>query len=153
MTGWSRTPPPDADEEIASWSIDQPPQLRALRAALERWVRSEQGTPAGDAVDLVERLIIVATELAGNALRHGRPPTTVELLRSDRLLVVDVSDGDPSTPPTVDTGRSPGAGGLGLQLAERLAQDVGWYPAAGRKHVWATFELSPSPAAFRNPGH
>ncbi len=126
---------------MARWTIDRPPQLRGLRAAMEERVRADEA-----AADLIERLMIVVTELAGNALRHGRPPAVVELSRSEDLLVLDVTDGDPANPPAVDTSRPLGAGGLGLQLAERLAKEVGWYPDAGRKHVWAAFELPPSRA-------
>jgi hypothetical protein len=37
--------------------------------------------------------------------------------------------------------RPPGDGGLGLQLTERLAEEVGWYPTDTDKHVWAKFSL------------
>ena len=37
--------------------------------------------------------------------------------------------------------RPPGAGGLGLQLAGKLALEVGWYVEGGIKHVWAEFPI------------
>jgi anti-sigma regulatory factor (Ser/Thr protein kinase) len=148
MTGFRRQQPPAADEEFARWSLDQPPQLQQLRAALERAVTARSLPGTVDVADLVERLMIVATELAGNALRHGQPPTLVALLRSDGQLIVDVLDSDPDGLPGVDQGRPSGAGGLGLPLAERLAQDVGWYPSGGGKHVWATFTIPESPNAI-----
>jgi serine/threonine-protein kinase RsbW len=134
MTGWSLRHPPGADEEVARWTLDHPPQLQALRAGLREAVAAE---PA----DLAEPLMIVATELAGNALRHGRPPTVVALLRADGHLLLDVLDHDPRSRPVVDENRSPGSGGLGLPLAERLAHEVGWYPTGTGKHVWATFAI------------
>jgi hypothetical protein len=40
-----------------------------------------------------------------------------------------------------DPQRPLGTGGLGLPLTERLAQNVGWYPTATGKHVWAQFTI------------
>jgi serine/threonine-protein kinase RsbW len=131
--------PPRADEEVARWRVDQPPQLAAMRAALHRAI-SALRLGAVDMTDLAERLMFVATELAGNALRHGRPPTVVVLLRADGHLIVDVRD-NARDRPAVDPARPAGEGGLGLPLTERLAQEVGWYPAAASKHVWALFSV------------
>jgi anti-sigma regulatory factor (Ser/Thr protein kinase) len=141
MTGWERRPFPGIDEEIARWTLDHPPGLATVRAALQRVLRDHLPASAADPIDLAERLLIVATELAGNALRHARPPTVVALLRADGHLIVDVIDNQPGASPVVDSQRRPGAGGLGLVLAEQLAEDVGWFPAGGRKHVWAQFTI------------
>ena len=141
MAGWSVRQPPGVDEEIARWTLDRPPQLSTLRTALHRAILARPIPSAVDVTDLTERLMIVATELAGNALRHARPPTVVALLRADGHLIIDVIDSDPDTRPTVDPQRSLGTGGLGLPLTERLAQDVGWYPTATGKHVWAQFTI------------
>jgi serine/threonine-protein kinase RsbW len=135
MTRWGKRRPPSMDEELAHWTLHEPPELRALRASLAKTVRDP---------DLAERLTIVATELAGNALRHGRPPTEVLLLRSDGHLIVDVLDHDTTSHPVIDEGRPPGDGGLGLVLTERLAVEVGWYPTASGKSVWASFDAGPS---------
>lgn len=140
MTEWSVRRPPDPDEKVAEWTINEPPSLLALRAALQRAVLTHRPSPAVDVGDLAERLVLVATELAGNALRHGRPPTVIALLRSDGHLIIDVADHDPHTAPVVEQ-RPPGYGGLGLQLTQRLAERVGWYPTRTGKHVWAVFSL------------
>jgi anti-sigma regulatory factor (Ser/Thr protein kinase) len=132
--------PPSTDEELARWTLDKAPELHSLRAALQQAVMDR--APAADRQDLAERLTIVATELAGNALRHGRPPTVVILHRADGNLVVCVLDNDPGWRPTVDQPRPAGHGGLGLVLAERLAEDVGWYPTGTGKRVWAAFALA-----------
>ena len=151
MTGWEVRHPPGIDEEIARWTLDRPPELRDLRAAVGQAVlRRVMATV--DVADLVERLMIVATELAGNALRHGRSPTVVALLRADGHLIIDVVDQDPHTVPAVDPQRPLGTGGLGLPLAERLAQRVGWYPTATGKHVWAQFLLT-EPGSAWDPAH
>lgn len=132
---------PVIDEEIARWTLDQPPELAAVRAALQRVLSERLQKSTVDLDDLAERLLIVATELAGNALRHAQPPTVVALLRADGHLIVDVIDNQPGTEPVADSHRRPGEGGLGLPLAEHLAEDVGWFPADGRKHVWAQFTI------------
>jgi anti-sigma regulatory factor (Ser/Thr protein kinase) len=132
--------PPRFDEELGRWTLGEALQLQSLRAALQRAVLDR--VAAADRGDLTERLTIVATELAGNALRHGRPPTVVILQRSDEDLVVDVLDNDPESVPAVDHQRPAGDGGLGLVLAQRLAREVGWYPTDTGKRVWATFALA-----------
>jgi serine/threonine-protein kinase RsbW len=142
MTGWTNRHPMPPDEEIARWTLDQPPALEALRAGLQRAVRLYAPENAVDLPDLAERLMIAATELAGNALRHGKPPTVVALLRADGHLIIDVTDNDPTTRPAADPDRPPGSGGLGLTLTQRLAQEVGWYPTDPDKHVWAQFTIA-----------
>jgi anti-sigma regulatory factor (Ser/Thr protein kinase) len=124
--------PPAADQELFRSVLGEASQLRSLRAALQQAVIGQ---------DLAERVTLAATELASNALRHGRPPAVVTLQRSDGHLVVDVLDNDPGSAPDVDERRPAGAGGLGLVLIERLAQQVGWYGTAAGKGVWATFAL------------
>ena len=141
MTGWRNRQPPPPDEEVARWTLDQPPALETLRAGLRRAVRTCAPETAVDLGDLTERLMIAATELAGNALRHGRPPTVVALLRADGHLIIDVTDHDPTTQPTLDPDRPRGSGGLGLVLTRRLAEEVGWYPTGTDKHVWAQFPI------------
>jgi anti-sigma regulatory factor (Ser/Thr protein kinase) len=133
--------PPRPDQEIVRWTLNQPPALATLRERLRRAVSAVAPQITVDVDDLTERLMIAATELAGNALRHGRPPTVVALLRADGHLIIEVIDNDPTTGPTVDTKRPPGRGGLGLPLTQRLAEDVGWYPTRTNKHVWAQFSI------------
>ena len=132
--------PLSVDEELARWTLAGAPELQVMRSALQQAVMDQPS--AADREDLAERLTIVATELAGNALRHGHPPTVVTLQRADGHLIVAVLDNDPGTAPVVDDHRAPGEGGLGLMLAERLAQDVGWYPTDTGKRVWAQFALA-----------
>lgn len=141
MTGWKVWRPPPVDEQIATWTIWEPPGLQTLRDALRRSVANRAEIDADKADELADLLGIVATELAGNALRHCGTPAVVALLRSDGHLVLDVVDDDPGAAPVVEH-RPAGAGGLGLLLTERLAQAVGWYRTDTGKHVWAMFPLS-----------
>ena len=142
MTGWTIGRPPSPDQEIARWTLDRPPALETLRAGLHRAVSASALEITVDLNDLTERLMIAGTELAANALRHGQPPTVVALLRADGHLIIDVIDNDPTTRPTIEPGRPPGTGGLGLPVTQRLAQDVGWYPTGTDKHVWAQFAIT-----------
>jgi serine/threonine-protein kinase RsbW len=142
MTGWSERRPSGADEEIGRWTISGPPQLEDLRVALREVATAEVASAGADPADLAERLTIVTTELAGNALRHGRPPAVVAVLRCDGRLLVDVADADARSAPVVSEDRPPGAGGLGLRLAERLSDEVGWFTAAAGKHVWAALPVT-----------
>ena len=142
MTAWMIRRPPSPDREIARWTLDRPPALETLRAGLHRAVNASALEITVELNDLTERLMIAATELAGNALRHGQPPTVVALLRADGHLIIDVIDNDPTTRPTIHPDRAAGTGGLGLPLTQRLAQDVGWYPTGTDKHVWAQFTIT-----------
>ncbi|MFD1364453.1 ATP-binding protein [Actinoplanes sichuanensis] len=132
--------PPVSDEEFARWTLGEAPQLQVLRHEVQQAVL-DGVVPAADPADLAERLVIVVTELAGNALVHGRAPVLVMLHRSNGDVVVDVVDGDRESVPVVDDRRASGEGGLGLVLTQRLAGRVGWYPTVAGKGVWASFSL------------
>ncbi|AGL16580.1 ATP-binding protein [Actinoplanes sp. N902-109] len=135
------SPPPPEAEELHVWVLDDGTQLRQLRAALHEALT---GHPllAGDSVgDVLERMILVATELATNGIVHGRPPTEVRLLRGRDCFVLDVADHDLRTVPELADTRPTHAGGRGLQLARSFSLEVGWYATSTTKHIWATFPL------------
>ena len=124
-------PHPDA-VELRCWTLDSFRGLRGLRDAL----RDTVATAAGGVSD---RIAVVATELATNALRHGTAPTVVRLRRIDDRLIIDVADHDLTTTPQLADDRPIGAGGLGLQLTRSSAAELGWYATDVTKHVWASF--------------
>ena len=128
--------PHPAAVELRCWRLDNFRELRRLRAGLRDAMAGCAHPPPGD---LAERMAVVATELATNALRHGLPPTEVRLLRDHDRLIIDVADHDLDAKPVLDEDRPLGAGGLGLQLTREFAVDVGWYIADNTKHVWAGF--------------
>jgi serine/threonine-protein kinase RsbW len=135
----SRPPLPNA--EVAQWVLDSFGELRLLRASLHKALTG-QPLPDGGTLDAIpEKVAVVATELATNALAHTRPPTTVRLNRTETAFILDVADYDPDVPPEFAEGRPAGAGGLGLQLARELALDIGWYVDGDVKHVWAEFPI------------
>jgi anti-sigma regulatory factor (Ser/Thr protein kinase) len=128
--------PHPAAVELRRWRLESFRELRRLRADLRDVMAGGDARAPGD---LAERMAVVATELATNALRHGLPPTEVRLLRDHDRLIIDVADHDMAAAPVLDEDRPLGAGGLGLQLAREFAVDVGWYLSDLTKHVWAGF--------------
>jgi serine/threonine-protein kinase RsbW len=136
----SSTPPGDFVLE-RTWVLDSLHQLAQLRAGIVDAIATEgwSGPLPKDLDRVPHTMVLVASELATNGLRHGIPPTTVRLLRSGGSYLLDVADHDLGTAPYIAEGRPPGHGGFGLQIARRLALDVGWYATDTTKHVWATF--------------
>ena len=134
MTSLPASVPYPLAAEICRWTLASFGDLRGLRAEL----RAALAGPAPNG-DVTDRMTVVANELATNALRHGRPPTVVRLLRQDDRLIIDVADHDRDAEPKVAADRPLGAGGLGLQLTKTFAADVGWYATEATKHVWASF--------------
>lgn len=136
--------PPDAADDIQHWVLDNFAELRRLRAGLFEALNGEPMPPDGKLDDVPEQVAIVATELATNAIRHGRPPTRVSLRRTEHTFVLDVADEDPGTVPELAGPRKPGKGGLGLHIVGELAEAVGWYSDGTSKHVWAEFRIPPA---------
>jgi signal transduction histidine kinase len=132
---------PPAFVEIGAWELTRLDDLARLREGLHRMLTGAPLPPDRHLDATPERIVLVASELATNALRHGLPPTRVRLLSDGRELVVDVVDHSPDAP-TIAARRPPGAGGFGLVLARRAASSVAWYRSgAGEKHVWARFDV------------
>jgi anti-sigma regulatory factor (Ser/Thr protein kinase) len=105
---------------------------RAMARAAELWRLDREVT---------ETALLLVSELATNAFRHGAPPVLLSLrLDADRLRV-EVADGSPALP-------RPGrlapeqAGGRGLLIVQELA--ARWGSQASRSRVGKTvwFELS-----------
>jgi anti-sigma regulatory factor (Ser/Thr protein kinase) len=127
--------------ELNAWTLVTAVQLRDLRADLIAALNEH--TPAANSrlAEIPERMVLVATELATNALKHGLPPTIVRLLRTEGEFVLDVADHDPTTIPEFAEARPADAGGRGLHLARACALDVGWCTTDGTKHIWAAFPI------------
>jgi anti-sigma regulatory factor (Ser/Thr protein kinase) len=103
---------------------------------------------------LIEDAVVIASELATNAIRHGTPAATgdakvdreggrVELswcLQASRLICV-VTD-QTGTPPALAAGGPEAESGHGLQIVGALAVAWGWtILGTGEKAVWAALEL------------
>jgi anti-sigma regulatory factor (Ser/Thr protein kinase) len=106
------------------------------------------GCLADVAPDLIDQVLLLASELVTNAVRHGRPPVRLRLHRRGAILRVDVSDGGgPFAPPPVPVWSRTAEGGRGLPLVDSLACDWGSQAqedASPGKTVW--FELRGVPA-------
>lgn len=120
---------PHAREPVAAWWLRSTADLRLLRRALHDTLHAPR--------QVTGPLVLVASELATNALRHGVPPVLVAAARVEGGYLLDVADGSVDAVPTYSTVRPAGEGGFGLYLVGRLADEVGWYVTGHRKHVWA----------------
>ncbi|WIM92852.1 ATP-binding protein [Actinoplanes oblitus] len=143
MTSLRTSPPPPRAEHLRTWILTDATELRQLRASLHRELTGHPRLPAEDSDDILDRIVLVATELATNAIRHGIPPTEVRLLRNPDSLILDVADHDLSTIPELADTRPLHAGGRGLLLAQSFSLDVGWYATQDTKHIWAAFATRP----------
>jgi anti-sigma regulatory factor (Ser/Thr protein kinase) len=115
---------------------------------------------------LTEDAVVIASELATNAIRHGTPAATgdtasgtgagrVELswcLQASRLICV-VTDQTPA-PPALAASDPEAESGHGLHIVGALAVAWGWtILSSGEKAVWAALELpGPADAAVKGDG-
>ncbi|MFJ6198720.1 ATP-binding protein [Micromonospora sp. NPDC092111] len=138
--GKLRTSPPSPQAtELRRWELADPAGLRALRASLHQALTGERLIDGQRMGEVPELIVLVATELATNALRHGIPPTIIRLLAADDALILDVADHDLSSIPELADTRPLGAGGRGLQIATAVSLQVGWYATDRTKNIWASF--------------
>ncbi|GAB3169642.1 hypothetical protein FHX75_12530 [Micromonospora palomenae] len=138
-----RTSPPSPQAtELRRWQLSSAADLRGLRASLHQALTGEELVAGKELDEVPELMVLVATELATNALRHGIPPTIVRLLVAEDRFILDVADHDLSTIPELVDTRPMGAGGRGLQIAEAVSLDVGWYATDRTKNIWAAFPRS-----------
>ena len=122
----SATRPPTEKVHVEQWALGTFAELRLLRASL-RQALAGQPMPDGRVLDNVpEKMAIVATELAANAMAHARPPTTVRLFRTETTFILDVADNDPWVIPRFPTNVRCGPAGWGCKwLASCRSTSVG----------------------------
>ncbi|WP_330478029.1 SpoIIE family protein phosphatase [Streptomyces platensis] len=85
--------------------------------------------------------VLAASELVANSLQHGIPPMRLRLRRTDRRLIVEVTDGDDHLPrrrraePADEAGR-------GISIVATIASSWGSRRTpGGGKAVWCEFAL------------
>ncbi|GGQ75697.1 MULTISPECIES: ATP-binding SpoIIE family protein phosphatase [Streptomyces] len=95
--------------------------------------------------DLHDLGVLAASELVANSLQHGIPPMRLRLRRTDRRLIIEVTDGDDHLPrrrraePGDESGR-------GIAIVATIASHWGSRRTpGGGKAVWCEFVL-PKPA-------
>ncbi|MFJ6658426.1 SpoIIE family protein phosphatase [Streptomyces sp. NPDC091377] len=93
--------------------------------------------------DLHDLGVLAASELVANSLQHGVPPMRLRLRRTDRRLIVEVTDGDDHLPrrrraePADESGR-------GIAIVATIASNWGSRRTpGGGKAVWCEFSLPP----------
>lgn len=75
---------------------------------------------------VLDPLLLVVSELVGNAVRHGRPPVQMWLRRSGRGVRVDVHDEASAASPGTATLSVPDAeSGRGLYLVDAVSAETG----------------------------
>ncbi|MGW3653869.1 SpoIIE family protein phosphatase [Streptomyces sp. NPDC000878] len=85
--------------------------------------------------------VLAASELVANSLQHGTPPMRLRLRRTDRRLIVEVTDGDDHLPlrRTAEPGDE---SGRGIAIVATIATSWGSRRTpGGGKAVWCEFVL------------
>jgi anti-sigma regulatory factor (Ser/Thr protein kinase) len=114
--------------------VDLPSDLTAAREARAATRRVLPGWRLGALLDPV---LLVVSELVGNAVRHGRPPVDLRLRKSGRGVRVDVHDEGHAVPAAAGGGHD-AESGRGMMLVDAVASESGVRPIEGDgKVVWA----------------
>jgi serine/threonine-protein kinase RsbW len=122
---------------IEEWTL--PDDLSAAPAAREHIHARLVGRLPPHSVD---DLVLIASELAANAVRHGEPPAVLRLETTDEVARSTVSSHGGTTAPKVLDAGDDADHGRGLAMVQALASDVGWQRDGDRLDVWADVELS-----------
>jgi anti-sigma regulatory factor (Ser/Thr protein kinase) len=127
------------DAPDPSVSVDLPDDSTAPKVARER-TRSVLGS--WRLPGLLDPLLLVVSELVGNAVRHGRAPIGMLLRRSGGRVRVEVHDEESAAPAgAADLPDDDDECGRGLFLVDAVASETGveQIPDDG-KVVWATLD-------------
>ena len=92
-------------------------------------------------VELRDLGVLAASELVANSLQHGTPPMRLRLRRTDRRLIIEVTDGDDHLPRRrrADPGDE---AGRGISIVATIASSWGSRRTpGGGKAVWCEFAL------------
>ncbi|WP_338698068.1 SpoIIE family protein phosphatase [Streptomyces sp. Q6] len=113
--------------------VEAAPRARAFASGV---LSSWRFTP-----ELHDLGVLAASELVANSLQHGTPPMRLRLRRTDRRLIIEVTDGDDHLPrrrradPADETGR-------GIAIVATITSNWGSRRTpGGGKAVWCEFVL------------
>ncbi|BBC95339.1 ATP-binding protein [Streptomyces griseofuscus] len=99
----------------------------------------------GVAGELADVVVLLASELVTNAVRHCRVSyalVEVTLTLQEQDLRLEVSDPDRDRLPQLRDSAPDAEGGHGLALVDALAETWGYQQGPYTKCVWATFTLA-----------
>ncbi|MGW6292339.1 ATP-binding SpoIIE family protein phosphatase [Streptomyces sp. NPDC055058] len=153
---------PDHDDDVAVLVLQHParrgPQSELFRNAALELLGGVEAAPRARAfasgvltswrfpTDLHDLGVLATSELVANSLQHGTPPMRLRLRRTDRRLIIEVTDGDDHLPrrrraePGDESGR-------GISIVATIASNWGSRRTpGGGKAVWCEFAL-PKPAS------
>ncbi|WP_077801953.1 SpoIIE family protein phosphatase [Streptomyces sp. JHA26] len=148
---------PDHDDDVAVLVLQHParkgPEAELFRNATLELLGGVEAAPRARAfasgvltswrfpTDLHDLGVLAASELVANSLQHGTPPMRLRLRRTDRRLIVEVTDGDDHLPrrrraePGDESGR-------GIAIVATIASHWGSRRTpGGGKSVWCEFVL------------
>ncbi|WP_338671851.1 ATP-binding SpoIIE family protein phosphatase [Streptomyces sp. SCSIO 30461] len=96
-------------------------------------------------VELCDLGVLAASELVANSLQHGTPPMRLRLRRTDRRLIIEVTDGDDHLPRR-RRAESEDEAGRGISIVATIASSWGSRRTpGGGKAVWCEFALPDQP--------
>ncbi|WP_406432443.1 SpoIIE family protein phosphatase [Streptomyces sp. NBC_00631] len=117
-------------KDTAHWPIPADP---AAVSDARAWATGQ--LTAWGLEDLLFPTELIVSELVTNAIRYGRPPAELRLIRHD-VLVCEVTDSS-STQPRMRRARTTDEGGRGLFLVAQLAERWGCRHGHNRKTIWS----------------
>ena len=127
---------------IHEWVL--PGDLSAAGAARDHVSAELQGLALDDRT--VDDAVLVASELAANAIRHGAPPVTLIVDITGATVRIEVRDHGRATEPSALPPSSSAGSGRGLALVQQLALDHGWARGHDGTTVWAELPLRERPS-------
>ncbi|MEU1597984.1 ATP-binding protein [Streptomyces sp. NPDC005708] len=117
-------------EDTAQWEIPADPS--AVSKARE-WATRQLTRWGLDELHFATELIV--SELVTNAIRYGRPPSQLRLIRHN-VLVCEVTDSS-SSQPRLQRARTTDEGGRGLFIIAQLAARWGCRHGQNGKTIWS----------------
>ncbi|GAA1144176.1 MULTISPECIES: SpoIIE family protein phosphatase [Streptomyces violaceusniger group] len=123
-------------DRVATWDI--PPDAAAVAEARRNTTGQLLAWGLEETLFTTE---LIVSELVTNAIRYGRPPIRLRLIR-DRCLICEVSDAN-STAPHLRRARVFDEGGRGLMLVAQLATRWGTRQGTDGKTIWVEQDLAP----------
>jgi anti-sigma regulatory factor (Ser/Thr protein kinase) len=128
-------PPREARMQLTADAAVVSTVRELLKRLLASWRMAEAAT---------KDVQLLASEVVGNAIRHGQSPVTLIARYDGKRVRVEVGDGSPELPAL----KHPSAfdeGGRGMLLVEAIARNWGVLATVGGKRVWFEVELGPEP--------